>query len=99
MSNIFNSAGHKMAVIGDDKRIRNLTGTVLGYITDDDDIHDSSGSKVGYFEANGYVFEGTERVGIVRGDGRTYDEENHYVGKTVGDHIQAGGAALLLLIR
>ena len=60
----------------------------------------TQGHKIGYFDNSGYIYdEDGRRGGLVKGDGRVYDFENHYAGKIVGAHIQSGAAALLLLIR
>lgn len=101
MSNILDSAGHKLGTIDDDGIVRNTANVKIGkVIASNGDVHDNGGRKIGYFEANGYVYdEETQRRGAVHADGRIYDYEGHYIGKVVGDNMQSGGAALLLLIR
>ncbi len=99
MSNILDASGHKIATIGEDGKVRNAGGVVLGHVSNDDHVFNTVGIKIGYVDSKGYVYRGGSHVGTVHGDGRVYDYEEHYLGKIIGDHIESGGAALLLLIR
>jgi len=100
MSNILDSSGHKLATIDDDGIVKNIKSIKVGKVLFNGDVHDNSGRKIGYFEENGYIYDEEARhIGIVHADGRIYDYEAHYIGKVVGEHIESGAAALLLLIR
>ena len=99
MSNILNSLGNKVATIGEDGMVHNLAGVKIGHISEDSHAYNNSGIRVGYFDSKGYVYKGTNHIGTIHSDGKIYDYNNHYLGKVVGDHIESGGAALLLLVR
>ena len=99
MSNILDSAGHKLATIGQDGIVYNVLGVKLGRVLDNGDVHNNSGVKIGSYRGDGYVFEAGNHIGTIHSDGRIYDYETDYIGKVAGDHMQSGGAALLLLVR
>ena len=99
MGDILDISGHKMATIGEDGKIHNVSGIVLGHVAANGDVYNNMGYKVGHFAADGYVYKGVSHIGTVHSDGRVYDYNNSYIGKVVGEHIESGGAALLLLIR
>ena len=99
MGDILNASNHKMATIGEDGKVRNTGGIVIGRVADDARAYNNTGVAVGYYDSNGYVYKGGSHIGTVRSDGKVYDYEDHYIGKVVGDHIESGGAALLLLVR
>ncbi len=99
MSDILDISGQKMATIGEDGRVRNTANVIIGYVSSDSEVHNASGSVVGNFGANGYVYKAGSHIGTVHGDGQVFDYENRCIGKVVGDHIESGGAALLLLVR
>ncbi len=99
MSKILNSAGKKEASIGEDGVVRSASGVKIGRVLMSRDVLNNSGEKVGHFAANGYVYNYDDNhIGTVHSDGRIYDYDNHYMGKVVGEHIESGGAALLLLV-
>lgn len=99
MGDIYDESGHKMATIGQDGIVYNLTRVKLGRVDENGDVFDIANRKIGSFEGNGYVYEGTRHIGTVYGDGRVCDYELDIIGNIKGDHIQSGGAALLLLVR
>ncbi len=98
MGDILNMSGQKMAVIGEDGKVRNISGAILGYVSQNSQVHNERGDMVGSFGTNGYVYKGGTRIGTIHNDGRVFDAENRCVGKVVGDHMESGGAALLLLV-
>ncbi len=98
MGDIFDAAGHKLATIGEDGRVRNTAGVLLGSVANNNEVYNSKASVVGNFAGNGYVYKGGSHIGTVHGDGQVFDFENRCVGKVVGDHMESGGAALLLLV-
>jgi hypothetical protein len=98
MADILDVAGHKLATIGEDGRVRNLENVIIGSVDDTGQVYNNMATVVGNFGANGYVYKAGSHFGTVHGDGRVYDYENRWIGKVVGDHIESGGAALLLLI-
>lgn len=100
MSNILDASGNKIATIGEDGKVRNTGGIVIGHVAGSSgEVYNNMAEKVGSFRANGYVYKAGSHIGTVHSDGRVYDWQNHCVGKVVGDHIESGGAALLLLVR
>ncbi len=99
MGNILDISGHKMATIREDGKVRNTAGVIMGHVSDSGEVYNNMAEKVGSFRANGYVYKAGSHIGTVHSDGRVYDYENRCVGKVVGDHIESGGAALLLLVR
>lgn len=98
MSDIQDASGHKMATIGEDGKVRNSMNVVIGYVTDDHHVHSATGQEVGSFDASGLVYKAGSHIGTVKDDGRVYDYENRCIGRVAGDHIESGGAALLLLV-
>jgi hypothetical protein len=99
MGNIFNTNNQKLAVIRDDGTIWSTSGSKFGHISADH-IYDKEGNKAGYMDANGHVFNVSgSHIGTVQNTGGVHDIEGHHVGKVVGDHMEMGGAALLLLVR
>ncbi len=98
MADIQDASGQKLGSIGEDNKVRNLEGAVIGSVSSDGQVY-SIGQEIGHVDGRGYVYEGATHVGTVHPDGRVFDAENHPVGKIVGDHIESGGAALLLLVR
>lgn len=99
MGDIYDASGHKMAKIGQDGIVYNTAGVRLGKVLDNGEVHNSNGIKIGRYDGNGYVYEGVNRIGALRENGKVYDYDDHYVGKVIGDHEESGGAALLLLVR
>jgi hypothetical protein len=99
MGEIYNAANQKVATIGDDGKVRSITGNLLGEVIQNGDVYNNTSSHIGSIESNGYVYQGATHIGTVHPDGRVFDAENHYAGKVVGAHMESGGAALLLLVR
>ena len=99
MSDILDASDHKIATIGEDGIVRNLSGANIGHVLANGQVYNNQNNKVGYYKPNGYVYKGTSHIGTIHSDGRVYDYENHYLGKVAGDHEESGGAALLLLVR
>ena len=99
MRDILDIAGHKVATIGEDGKIHSTSGVELGHMGAESHILNKEGVAVGYFDASGHVYRDTSYMGSIYLDGNVYDQGNNHVGKVVGDHMESGGAALLLLIR
>jgi hypothetical protein len=100
MGDIFDAAGHKLATLGEDKKVRNLHTVIIGHIEQENHLYNNMERLAGRFDNQGYVYDARNMVmGKVHADGKVYDQRNIYVGKVVGDHIESGGAALLLLVR
>lgn len=99
MSDILDAAGHKLATIGEDGHVRNMMGAVIGRVDESGKVYNGMETQVGSFRSDGGIYKVGTQVGAVHPDGRVFDWQNHYIGKIVGDHIESGGAALLLLVR
>ena len=99
MSDILDVSGHKIATIGENGKVHNTANVVMGHVAADGQVYNNVNALVGNFGAQGFVYKQGNHIGTVHPDGGVYDYENHLVGKVVGDHIESGGAALLLLIR
>lgn len=99
MNNILDGANHVVGSIDELGKVHDVHGKVLGHVTSDGHVFSDEGEKVGYFDTKGYIYDVTIHVATVHGDGRVFDQQNHYLGKTEGGHLESGGAALVLLIR
>ena len=99
MSDILDASGHKMATIGQDGVVYNLAHVRLGHVDDIGNVYDDKAVKVGNYDGSGFVYEAGRHIGTIHSDGTVYNYENHCVGKVMGDHLESGGAALLLLVR
>jgi len=98
MNNILDASNHKVGSIDEQGVVHDFNGKVIGKVVGDD-VFSDEGEKVGYFDTKGYIYDVTVHNATVHNDGRVFDNENHYLGKTEGGHFQSGGAALALLIR
>ena len=99
MGDILDASGHKIATIGQDWIVYNTMMVNLGHVQDNGDVYDNMGTKIGGYDGKGYVYEAGKHIGTVHSDGKVYDYENDLIGSVIGNHIQSGGAALLLLVR
>ncbi len=100
MGDILDASGHKLATLGEDKKVRDLHSVVIGHVEQENHLYDNMEKSAGRFDNQGYVYDAMNNMmGKVHADGKVYDQRNIYVGKVVGDHIESGGAALLLLVR
>lgn len=99
MNNILDATNNKIATIDEQGKVHSLQGTIIGHVNADGSVWSDEGERVGHFDTQGKVFDAGVHVGTVHNDGKVYDINNHYIGKTEGGHLESGGAALLLLIR
>jgi len=99
MGDILDEAGHKVAKIGQDGIVKNVTGIKMGTVKDNGDVLNKVGQKIGSYDGSGNVYEAGRKIGSVHSDGKVFDYELDCIGSVKGDHIISGGAALLLLVR
>ncbi len=99
MNNILDATGYKIGSIDEQGNVHDVNGRVLGRVSSDCHVFSDEGEKVGYFDTQGHIYDAGKHVATVHNDGKVYDNENHYLGKTEGGHLESGGAALVLLIR
>ena len=101
MADIFSTSGRKLATMdesGEFEVCASGSGSLLGRISEASYVYNAHGETVGSVGSNGYIYKGSSHIGTVQSDGDVYDSKNTRVGKVTGGHIEAAGAALLLLV-
>ena len=102
--NVYDSNGHKLGQVNEYGTASDNYGHKVGDVSEDGTVIDGFGRKVGDVSEDGTITDNDEgKLGNVSEDGTVTDSNDRRIGNvsiSMNDNIyQAGGAALLLLLK